>query len=117
MRDFHYFEETLYQKRSGEFFLYGLGGPASKYAEYNGNGWEMGEKIMPMTVSEAKEWAEKNLDADEYETIFGDVSEASDTKRTVTFSLTEDVIEKIRMNAANSGVTMSDYIASLVRIA
>lgn len=114
-RDFHYVEETLYQKRTGEFFLYGLGGPASKYAEYDGNTWSMGEKIMPMTIEEAKAWAEENLTADEYESVFGEVTEVSDTKKTVTFSLPEDVIEKIRMKSAESGVTMSDYIVSIVR--
>lgn len=114
-RDFHYVEETLYQKRTGEFFLYGLGGPASKYAEYDGNMWSAGEKIMPMTVKEAQEWAEEHLDADEYESVFGEVAEASDTKKTVTFSLPEDVIERIRMKAAEAGITMSDYIASLVK--
>lgn len=113
--DFHYVEETLYQKRTGEFFLYGLGGPASKYAEYDGNMWSAGEKIMPMTVKEAQEWAEENLTADEYEAIFGEVEEASETKKVVTFSLPEDVIEKIRMKSAEAGITMSDYIVSLVR--
>lgn len=113
-RDFHYVEETLYQKRTGEFFLHGLGGPASRYAEYDGNTWSAGEKLMPMSLKEAQEWAEKYLDANEYEAVFGEVSEASDTKKTVTFSLPEDVIEKIRMRAAESGVTMSDYVASLI---
>ena len=32
-RDFHYYSETLYRKRTGEYFLYGEGGPASRYAE------------------------------------------------------------------------------------
>lgn len=113
-RDFHYIEETLYQKRTGEFFLHGLGGAASKYAEYDGNMWGMGEKIMPMSIEEAKKWAEDHLDVDEYEAVFGEVTEASDTKKVVTFSLPEDVIEQIRRKAAESGTTMSDYVAGLV---
>lgn len=30
--DFSYYTETLHQKRTGEFFLFGEGGPMSKYA-------------------------------------------------------------------------------------
>ena len=37
-RDLGYWEETLYRKRTGEFFLHGEGGPASKYAESIGIG-------------------------------------------------------------------------------
>ena len=74
--DFHYFSEELYRKKTGEFFLYGEGGPASKYAEAVGvRACAGGEKIIPLTIDEAKEWAEKNLDADKYEELFGEVEE------------------------------------------
>ena len=75
-RDFHYFEETLYRKKTGEFFLAGHGGPASKYAKSCGlNQWCGGEAITPLTEQEAKTWCEFALDADEYEVIFGEVEE------------------------------------------
>ena len=75
-RDFAYWSEELYQKRTGEFFLYCEGGPASKYSKATGqNQWSGSEKIIPLTISEAQEWAEKYLDADEYESIFGEVEE------------------------------------------
>ena len=32
VQDFSYFEETLYRKKTGEYFLYGKGGPASRYS-------------------------------------------------------------------------------------
>ena len=68
--------ETLYRKRTGEFFLYGEGGPMSKYGvAYGDNEWGYGEEIRPLTVDEAKAWAEKHLDADEYEEVFGEVEE------------------------------------------
>lgn len=68
--------ETLYRKRRGEFFLYGEGGPMSKYGvAYGDNEWGYGEEIRPLTVDEAKAWAEENLDADEYEAVFGEVEE------------------------------------------
>ena len=63
-------------KKTGEFFFYGHGGAASKYAEeYAPNNWCGGSCINPMTLEEAKEWAEKYLDADEYEAAFGKVEE------------------------------------------
>ena len=40
--------EALYCKRTGEFFLYGEGGPMSKYGvAYGDNEWGYGEEIRP----------------------------------------------------------------------
>ena len=58
--DLDYVCEALYQKRTGEFFLYGVGGARSKYAEeISMNSWSCGEKIIPLTDDEAKEWVKK----------------------------------------------------------
>ena len=114
-RDFHHYVETLYRKNTGELFLHGIGGPMSKYAEMTGqNCWSGGEKIIPLTLEGAKEWAEGNLDADEYEEIFGVIEESTD-KKTVTFSLPVNVIEKIKQEASKAGVPMSDYVADCIR--
>lgn len=76
-RDFGYCREWLYVKRTGEFFLYGEGGAASKYSKSCGlNEWTGGEDITPLTPDEAKAWAEKiEMDVDTYEKIFGEVEE------------------------------------------
>lgn len=74
--DFRHYEETLYQKKTGEFFLWGKGGPMTKYAvAVDTNSWSGGESIIPLTLDGAKEWCEHNLTADEYEKIFGEVEE------------------------------------------
>lgn len=113
-RDFHYWRETLYRKMSGEYFLHGVGGPASKYAVSTGqNQWSSGEKIIPLSLEAAQKWAEEHLDGDEYEEIFGIVDEA-DKKRTVCLSLSESVIEIIKRNSVAENKSMSDYIADLV---
>ena len=56
--------------------MYGEGGARTEYADYRG---EMssyhGCKIIPLTVKEAKKWAEEYLTAEEYEEIFGEVEE------------------------------------------
>lgn len=49
--DFTHYEETLYQKRTGEYFLHGEGGPMTKYAVAESqNCWTGGEK--PGTISD-----------------------------------------------------------------
>lgn len=75
-RDFSHFEEGLYRKKTGEFFLHGEGGPMTKYAVSTGlNWWSGGENIFPLTEHEAKAWSEKHLSVEEYEKIFGEVDE------------------------------------------
>ena len=75
--DSGFWAEELYRTRKGSYFLYGTGGAMSKYARrYSDNSWGGGEEIRPMTVEEARKWAEDNLSGDEYEEIFGPVEEA-----------------------------------------
>lgn len=73
--DFSDYEEELYRKRTGEYFLHGKGGPTSRYAEPCGHGQSNGENIFPLSESEAREWAEANITAEEYISIFGKVEE------------------------------------------
>ena len=114
-RDFNFWEETLYQKRTGEFFLMGEGGPASKYAESIGqNQWSGGSKLIPMSFDSAKEWAEKHLDADTYEAVFGVIEETAD-RQTVTFSLQKDAIEILKRIAAQTGKAQADMVSDMIR--
>ena len=113
-RNFSQFEETLYRKKTGEFFLYGEGGPASKYAQAVGqNEWSGGSRIMPLDFSEARQWAEEHLDADEYEAIFGAVSEDG-SRVQVCYSLSAAAAETIKRRASELGITASAYIESLL---
>lgn len=75
-RDFYHIEESLYRKKNGEFFMYGYGGPGTKYKVYSGtNSFGGSEKIEPFTESEAKEFIEKYGDVEIYEKLFGEVEE------------------------------------------
>ena len=59
-RDFGNCTEILYRKKTGEFFLHGWGGGNSKYRTYySENTWGGGERITPLSESEAKEWLEQ----------------------------------------------------------
>ena len=114
-RDFSFFEEHLYQKKTGEFFLYGSGGPASRYAESCGeNNWCGSEKIIPLTYESARQWAEDHLEADEYEEIFG-VIEADESKMTATISVGTGIWETAKRTASSRGVGISEYIEQLIR--
>ena len=74
--DFSFYEESLYRKQTGEYFLHGKGGPASKYSvSISQNSWSGGQQIVPLSLSEAKVWAEKEMSCDEYEAEFGPVEE------------------------------------------
>lgn len=115
LRDFHHWHEELYRKNTGEFFLYGKGGPMSRYAEaVDANSWCGGERIIPLTVEAAKKWAEENLEADDYEKIF-EVEEDTQNKRVVSLSLTEDVIAVISNMAASMGITKSEVVERAIK--
>ena len=84
--DFRHWREELFRKRTGEYFLYGAGGPMSQYAEQvELNSWSGGSKLIPLSYEQAQKWVEKHLDADIYEELFGVVEDLS--KTTVTLSL------------------------------
>lgn len=74
---FQYYEEALYLKKNGEYFLYGSGNAASPYAKKTAEVKVPGEKIVPFTYEEAKTWAEKKLDAEKYIELF-EISKDSD---------------------------------------
>ena len=114
-RDFRHYEETLYRKRTGEYFLFGEGGPMTKYAEQVGqSGRSGGSEIIPLSFDDAREWAEKNLDADEYEAEFGVVEEdGSRTALNITLPVT--MIESLKREAVAENMTLSALIEKKLR--
>ena len=113
--NFSQFSETLYRKKTGEFFLYGEGGPMTKYAAAEGsNSWRGGSRIMPLSFQEAREWAEEHLDGDEYEAIFGAVAE-DDSRVQVCYSLSAQAAETVKRRAAELGISASAYVESLIK--
>jgi hypothetical protein len=56
--DFRAWTEDLYLTGKGNWFLHGMGGPMSKYAEHHLNSSTDGELITPMTAEEAYAWCE-----------------------------------------------------------
>jgi hypothetical protein len=111
-RDFRHWQEELYRKQTGEFFLYGIGGPLSPYARQTGqNQWSGDEKIRPLSLEEAQSWAEKHLDADEYEEIFGRIEEGKSQVSTwIADSIKHDA-EELR----EKGYTLADIFEAGIK--
>lgn len=113
--DFSHTREELYRKRTGEFFLYGKGGPMSKYSRSCGNNeWSGGEDITPLTWEAARKWAEDRLGAEEYEACFGEVLE-DDGVEILSVSLPAALATKARQSAAQEGISLSQWIANLIK--
>lgn len=114
-RDFHYVYEELYRKRTGEFFLYGTGGPMSKYSESVGqNEWSGGEAIVPLDLNDAKNWVEEHCDSDKYEELFG-VVEDDGEKVVTTISLSKPVAQMLEQQALDHRVSKSEWIEKLIK--
>lgn len=74
--DFGCFSETLYRKKTGEFFIFGEGGAMTSYAKVYEDGSIGGSsKIIPISEKRAKEFVEKYGSVEEYEKLFGEVEE------------------------------------------
>ena len=107
--------ETLFRKRSGEYFLHGEGGANTAYRVYDKDAgqWVKGDKIVPFTYGEAKEWARKNVDADTFKKLFGRKIEDGTTK-TYTYRLPVYLADKLRKEGLRRGVPASQVLAELV---
>lgn len=110
--DFARWSEKLYRTKSGKYFLYGEGGPASRYAVTIGqNEWSGGEKIQLLSRETAMEWAEEYLDGDEYIAAFGDPEE---TEKAMSIVLPVTSRERLEVLKRETGMTFSEIIAKAV---
>jgi hypothetical protein len=74
--DFRYVIETLYIKKTGEYFLHGEGGAMSKYCQKSGSNTTCGgAEIIPLDRCEAFDWGSDNMPVDKFEAHFGEVEE------------------------------------------
>ena len=111
--DIHFYEETIYLKRTGEFFLYGSGNAGSKYNKSCGQQWCGNEAIIPLTYEEAREWAEKHLDAGEYSTIFGEPAENAEKER-LNVWISAQSMKKLRDIQAETGLTIGEIVEGII---
>ena len=114
-RDFNHIAETLYQKRTGEYFLHGDGGPMTKYAvSVSNNSWRGGEQIIPLSSAKAREWAEEHLDTDDYAEIFGMPNEGEDTVA-LNIQIDAALMARLRQMASDEGITLTACVEKQLR--
>lgn len=111
--DLDYYSETLYRKRTGEFFLHMEGGPRSRCAKADGTGWTGGEELRPASFADARAWAEKNLTADEYADLFGEPDEDG-ASVVATLKLSAAAKTKLEREASSTGKTQSAIVEELI---
>lgn len=79
--DYEHVREELYQKKTGELFLYCEGGPETGYGKRIGpNTWTGGKCIIPeddfaYQYIDIREWVSENCDVVTYIALFGPVTE------------------------------------------
>jgi hypothetical protein len=112
--DFNYCSEDLYRTKSGKYFLHGEGGALSKYNESCGNNNRCGSsEIMPMTREAAMEWAEEHLDGDEYEDIFGVVTEDSSVESLVV-NIPSALKAKLKLKSETDGDSITAIVIKIL---
>lgn len=115
--------EELYKKRTGEYFLHGDGGPASKWAEPvegDAGAYSGGEDIRPLTYDQAKDWFERanndddTLATDEvYDHEFGKPKK-DEPKEVTSISLSRTAKRKLEKMATQQGISQSEIIENMI---
>ena len=112
--DFKFVRENLYQKRTGEYFIYGEGGAMSRYAEpYPGGGWQGSERIVPISYTEAQAWAEQYMSADDYEAEFGEVSDDAAPQQ---IKVSAKAYAALKRRASESGRPITAIVDEILRV-
>jgi len=112
----NFIRETLYIKRTGEFFLHGKGGVNTRYSHFvPPRNWEPGEEIIPLLYHDAKRWAEKHLTAEDYEELFGEIPE-DHSKGILCISMSKAGIERLKRNAAIERKSLGEYVEKCLNL-
>lgn len=116
VRDFNLVEKTLYRKKTGEFFLYIYGGPDTEYAKEDptGQSWTGGERIEPLSFEAGMKFAQENMDVDEYEKEFGEVSEGGEEKP-VQARISPALYSRLKAKMVTEHRKQSDIISAALK--
>lgn len=113
IREFSYHEEHLYRTKAGKYFIYGSGNAASPYARVSDERMRGGEQIIAVSEDAARKWAEEKLDADTYESIFGEIAEGEYTP--VSVLVPPDIMARLDAEKAASGRNRTDIVLAALR--
>ena len=117
-KDGYAYKEVLYRKRTGEYFLYGIGNYASQYGKRVENAagkkrkWAAGEKIVPIPYSKALQWAGTHLAKHQYDEFFGE--ERSEEREDIKVSLEKRYATKLRRYAEQNGMSLRQTFEHII---
>lgn len=109
--DSDHVEESLYRKKTGEYFLHGEGGPRSPYAQRRGDRWALGEALSPVSFEGAREWAGRHLGTEAYEAEFGTPEEGDALISARVSAACKALIDRRR---SQTGETIAEIIEKAV---
>lgn len=114
--DFSYICETLYRKRSGEYFLHGEGGPRSMYGIQEGSNFRGGATIVPLTYEQAEKWAEEHAPTDVVLDEFGceEDDEDDSAPKNLNLLLSPSVLDKLEFMQRKRQVSKRSIIEELI---
>ena len=111
----NYISESLYRKKTGEFFVFGDGGSNTKYARIGRlKVFEPGSAILPMSLEQAKEWALARLPKNEYDDIFGDMIDDDGSTTVTSIRLPSALLETVRRRAQEKDETTAEFIRAAI---
>ena len=102
-----YYEETLYRKKTGEFFLHTYDRKITSYSDW--------ARIIPLTYDEAQEWAEIALTEEQYKSIFLGVVDEGTEMEALTVQLPTVIVTKLKRRTDKSGQLIKEAVAEALR--
>lgn len=77
------FTQTLFYKKTGEFFIYSRGGDRDE-EDFNNEYWIFRPEIVPLSFQEAKRWAQLHCSKCKFITLFGDENDEKPNKSSLS---------------------------------
>lgn len=108
--------ETLFQKKTGEFFLYIFGGAETPYAtpvDVAKGIYAPGTKFAPLSYEAAKEWGKRRMPAEIYAAVFEQPPDDRDVP--LFIKVAPDVAAAIAKAASNQKASKKAIIENLAR--
>lgn len=102
----NWLEETLYRKRSGEYYLMGSGGDDTC--------WRGTDGVQPLCRAWAESWVLECLGKDAYDRIFARPAEPKEKQR-ITVELPADAYARLTELSESAGVSKTRVIEKLLQ--
>ena len=114
INDDDYYRETLYRNEYGKYFLHIYGGPSSLAANHGAQGNTVGERLIPLTLQEARNWTKTTMGAQACDALFGEYAKDFGDSIFMSFYLTPRATDILEKNIQMRGRTGSEVITTLL---